>query len=83
MKVFQRREAAATEQTQPQVWACAKCGGFHLRTGGVLLTFSAAEFAEFTETVTDCYCRAQTLTRLAHQLTLAEGTPTEAISFVH
>jgi hypothetical protein len=37
------------------VWPCEGCGCIHIRAGELLLTFSAAEFAAFTETVNDCY----------------------------
>ena len=71
------------EKTEARVWACAKCGGFHLRAGGVLLTFSAAEFAEFAENVTECYCQATMLARLQKQLVGLDESLTPGSEFVN
>jgi hypothetical protein len=37
------------------VWRCDGCECVHVRAGSTLLTFRAAEFAAFAESVNDCY----------------------------
>lgn len=37
------------------VWQCEGCGCVHVRAGAALLTFAPAEFADFTQSVNDCY----------------------------
>ena len=44
-------------ENEPQAWHCFSCERVHLRTGQHFLTFTSEEFAVFTETVVECYCR--------------------------
>lgn len=55
MTVFKLCEPAAGESPDVAVWRCEGCGCIHLRAGEVLLTFTAREYADFTERVADCY----------------------------
>lgn len=43
------------------VWYCENCLSFHIKAGEVLLTFTKAEFGEFSHAVFDCYASAVTL----------------------
>ncbi len=36
-------------------WRCESCGCVHVRAGGVLLTFAAAEYDSFAHAVAECY----------------------------
>ena len=37
------------------VWFCDGCQCFHVKAGAVLLTFDRDEFADFSDSVFDCY----------------------------
>jgi hypothetical protein len=43
------------------VWYCENCLSFHIKAGEVLLTFTKAEFADFSSAVFDSYSSAVTL----------------------
>jgi hypothetical protein len=50
-------ESTKAGKNEPQAWHCFSCQRIHLRTGEHLLTFTSEEFAVFTQSVVECYCR--------------------------
>ena len=56
MTAIFEQDHGAGMNVESQVWRCATCQCFHLRTGKVLLTFTPAEFDSFIQGVVDCYC---------------------------
>ncbi len=53
------------------VWRCEGCHCFHVRAADVLLTFTPAEFAAFSNLVSECYWQE------GIRGLLNEGTPPE------
>lgn len=52
---------ASHDVSEVGVWHCSHCASFHVKAGEVLLTFSKAEFAAFSNTVFNCYSDALTI----------------------
>ncbi|MCP9496732.1 MAG: hypothetical protein MSG64_20035 [Pyrinomonadaceae bacterium MAG19_C2-C3] len=45
----------ANERAGWRVWRCDACRLFHIKAGGVLLTFTPEEYEAFTHAVAGCY----------------------------
>ena len=52
-KKFNEHETG--QRAEVGVWYCESCQDFHIKAGNVLLTFTKAEFSDFSNSVFNCY----------------------------